>query len=97
MALKLALGLIAKDEISVVSNKLKSIGNLFDEKIIVLDRPNKGILYEFMRVSEEYGCKIFFFDGPEYVRRNIYLENCSCDWILTLDTDEEISPESSKD
>lgn len=93
MDLKLGLGIIAKDEISVVSNKLKSIGNLFDEKIIVVDRPDKSILYEFMRVSEEYGCKLFFSDEPEYARRNMYLENCSCHWILALDTDEEISPE----
>jgi len=89
---KLALGMLAKDEISMISNKLKSIGNLFDERIIVLDNPSEDILHEFEQICEEYKCKLFFSDGLEYVRRNMYLENCSCDWVLVLDADEEISP-----
>jgi len=57
-----------------------------------LDNPNETVLHEFERISEKYECKLFPSDGPEYIRRNIYLENCTCNWILVLDVDEEITP-----
>lgn len=89
--MKIALGMIVYNEVKSVRKIVNELHNGVDEIIIVIDKPNKDILNEFNKIGEEYKCIIIESHGEECDRRNLYLEKTTCDWLITIDSDESIS------
>lgn len=87
----LALGMIVYNEIELVRKILNDVREGFDEVIIVVDRPDQNVLAQFSRLCDSYRCKLLVSDGTEAERRNMYLCECKCDWLITIDADEAIS------
>jgi tetratricopeptide (TPR) repeat protein len=83
-----SLCMIARDEESSIGKAIKSVLALVDE-IIVVDtgsRDNTRI------IAEGYGARVIDFPWREdfAAARNAALAEASCDWILVLDTDEQL-------
>lgn len=90
----LALGMIVYNEINLVENILEKINLYVDEIIIVVDNPTKEMMSDFKILTLKYDCIIIPSNGDESERRNLYLENSSCSWLITIDSDELISKEN---
>ncbi len=83
-----SLCMIARDEESSIGKAIKSVLALVDE-IIVVDtgsRDNTRI------IAEGYGARVIDFPWRDdfAAARNAALAEASCDWILVLDTDEQL-------
>lgn len=83
-----SLCMIARDEESSIGKAIKSTLALVDE-IIVVDtgsRDNTRI------IAEGYGARVIDFPWRDdfAAARNAALAEASCDWILVLDTDEQL-------
>lgn len=65
----------------------------FCDEIIVVDT---GSTDDSKQIASEFGAKIYDFEwtGSFSDARNYALERCTGDWVLTLDHDEELSPEA---
>lgn len=90
----LSLCMITKNEESNIERCLKSIQNLVDE-IIVADT---GSTDRTVELAEKYGAKIVYhkWNNNFSDARNTSLEVATCDWILFLDADEEITEEECR-
>ena len=82
--MSIALLIMIKDEFKAVKNIINSIGNVCEEKIIVVTG-NK-------RVKESGDCKILYFPWHDDYSTplNAGLRLCESKWVLRLDSDEEI-------
>jgi glycosyltransferase involved in cell wall biosynthesis len=61
-----------------------------DEIIIVDCGSTDGTL----ETCEEYGCRVFNHEWEGYARqKNFAVSHATCDWVLSLDADEEVTPE----
>jgi len=80
----IALLMMIKDEFNSAKNVIKSIEGICDEKIVVVTG-NK-------RVKESGNCKILYFPWCDDYSAplNAGLRLCKSDWVLRLDSDEEI-------
>ena len=82
--MSIALLIMIKDEFKSVKDIIKSVEGICDEKIIVITG-NK-------RVKESGDCKILYFPWHDDYSTplNAGLRLCKSDWVLRLDSDEEI-------
>jgi len=86
----LSVTIIAMDEADRIERALKSVTGWADE-IIVLDSGSKDNTVE---ICKRYTDKVFETDWPGYgPQKQRALEKASCDWVFSLDADEELSPE----
>lgn len=85
----LALCMIVKNEESVLSHCLESVGGLIDEIILV----DTGSDDKTVEIGRRFGARIFFkpWENDFSRARNVSLEKANSDWILVLDADEIIS------
>ncbi|MEA1961700.1 MAG: glycosyltransferase [Bacillota bacterium] len=92
MKTTLSLCMIAKNESDKIARCLASIKDFVDEIIVV----DTGSTDSTREIARQYGARVFEsrWENDFSKARNISLENASSDWILFLDCDEEISPES---
>lgn len=90
----LSLCMIVKDEESVLKSCLESVKGIVDE-IIIVDTGSKD---DTCKIASLYGAKIIQYAWSDdfSIPRNISIKNATCDYILWLDADECISPESRK-
>lgn len=61
-----------------------------DEKIVI----DSGSTDRTLEICKEFGAKIIHNPWPGFVEQKRYgFEQCTCDWVLNVDADEEMSPE----
>lgn len=86
----LSVVMIAMNEADRIERGLKSVEGWADE-IIVLD---SGSTDDTVEIASRYTQKVYETDWPGYgPQKQRALEKASCDWVLSIDADEEVSPE----
>jgi len=87
---RLSVIMIAMNEADRIERGLKSVAGWADE-IIVLD---SGSSDNTVEIARRYTDKVFETDWPGYgPQKQRALEKASCEWVLSIDADEEVSPE----
>ena len=84
----LSVAMIGLNEESCIRQALKSVESIADEIIFV----DTGSTDSTIQIAEEFGAKLIrhqWIDNFSVVR-NIALDNCSGEWILSLDCDEYV-------
>ena len=86
--------LIVKNEEQNIARCLKSIS--WVEEIVVLDT---GSTDETVNICKNYGAKVYYLDQWEGFgkAKQQAVDLATFDWILSIDADEEISPELQKE
>ncbi|MFA8343790.1 MAG: glycosyltransferase [Rhodothermaceae bacterium] len=89
---KLTLSMIIKNEEKFLEDCLKSVVDLADEIVIV----DTGSTDRSLEIAEKYSAKIFHFEWINNfaAARNYALQHSTGNWILYLDADERLTPES---
>lgn len=89
-SMTLSVCIITLNEEANIARTLKSVHEIADEIVIV----DSGSTDSTVNVSQEYGAKVFVEPWKGFAaQKNSALAKASCDWILSLDADEEVSPE----
>ncbi len=87
---KLSVAVITLNEEKNLQRCLKSVEEIADE-IIVVDSGSKD---KTLEIAKKFRAKTFYNQWPGHVaQKNIALEKCSGDWILSLDADECLTTE----
>ena len=90
---KLSITIITKNEEKNIERCLKSVS--WADEIVVLDTHSSDRTVEICR---QFTDKVYDEDWQGYGRqKNICAKKASHDWILNLDSDEEISPEGAEE
>lgn len=91
-AIRLSVCMIVKNEEKFLSGCLESVGNIADQ-IVILDT---GSTDNTVKIAEQYGAEIHTFDWCDdfAAARNASIAPAKGDWILWLDADERLTPES---
>ena len=94
MTPSLSVIIITHNEEANIGRTLGSVSSLVEEtrgEIIVVD---SGSTDRTVEIAQSYGAKVFSEPWKGYAaQKNSAIERASSDWILSLDADEEISPE----
>ena len=87
--MSLSIALLACNEAATMRRVLESV-RWADEIVLVDSGSTDGTL----AIAEEFGVKIFSEPWKGYgPQMNSAIDKCSCDWIFSLDADEELTPE----
>lgn len=88
----LSLCMIAKNEAQHIARALASVADLADE-MIVLDTGSDDAT---RRIAADYGAKVIAHEWKDDFAeaRNASLRHASSEWVLVLDADEELLPQS---
>jgi tetratricopeptide (TPR) repeat protein len=88
----LSVCMIVRDEERMLPRCLKSLQDVADE-LIVVDTGSKD---NTIPVAKDFGAKVFHFEWCDdfAAARNESLKHASCDWILQIDADEVLLPQS---
>ncbi len=90
----LSVIIIAQDEADRIEPCLQSVAGWADE-IIVLD---SGSSDDTVEIARRYTDKVFETDWPGYgPQKQRALEKATCDWVLSIDADERVTPELRHD
>jgi len=90
----LSVTVITKNEADRLDECLQSVHNWADE-IIVLD---SGSTDDTVEIAKRYTDKVFVTDWPGYgPQKQRALEKAQCEWVLSLDADERVTPELQTD
>jgi len=88
----LSVAVIVKNEEQNLPRMLASI--TWADEIVVLDTGSKD---KTIQIAEQAGCKVFESAWLGFGKcKQIAVDYCSHDWILSLDADEVVSPELEK-
>lgn len=89
---KLSVCLVVKNEARYLAGCLESIKNAADEIIVV----DTGSTDHTVDIARRYTDKVFFFEWCDDFSkaRNFSLDQATGNWILILDGDEELAPDS---
>jgi glycosyltransferase involved in cell wall biosynthesis len=86
----LSVCIITLNEEANIGRTLASLKDIADEIIIV----DSGSTDSTVAIAQSFGAKVFPEPWKGFARqKNSSLEKATCDWILSLDADEEASPE----
>jgi glycosyltransferase involved in cell wall biosynthesis len=86
----LSVCIITLNEEANILRTLKSVKDIADEIVVV----DSGSTDATVTLAQSFGAKIFREPWKGFARqKNSSLEKATCDWILSLDADEEVSPE----
>ena len=88
----ISLCMITKNEEHFLPQCLESVKGIVDEIIIV----DTGSTDKTIEIAKEYGAKVYNFPWENNFSqaRNEFLKYVTSDWILVLDADEVLAPES---
>jgi len=88
--MSLSVCIITLNEEANIGRTLKSVKDIADEIIVV----DSGSTDSTVGLAKQFGAKVFVEPWKGFARqKNSALEKATCDWILSLDADEEVSPE----
>src|SRR3979409_582209 len=86
----LSVCIITLNEEANIARTLKSVKDIADEIVLV----DSGSTDATVELARSFGAKVFVEPWKGFARqKNSSLEKASSDWILSLDADEEVSPE----
>lgn len=86
----LSVTVITKNEADRIETCLQSVANWADE-IIVFDSGSEDNTVELAR---QFTDQVFVTDWPGYgAQKQRALERATCDWVLSIDADEALTPE----
>ena len=90
----LSLCMIVKNEERYLSDCLKSVKDVVDQIVIV----DTGSSDQTVDIAKEYEAEIYHFPwcGDFSAARNESLKYATCDWIMWMDADERLAPESTE-
>jgi glycosyltransferase involved in cell wall biosynthesis len=85
----LSIAIIVRNEERNLARTLASVR--FADEIVVVDSDSTDGTVE---IARSFGAKVFNRPWPGFAaQKNFAIEQCTGDWILSLDADEELSPE----
>jgi glycosyltransferase involved in cell wall biosynthesis len=86
----LSVCIITLNEEANIVRTLQSVKDIADEIVVV----DSGSTDATVGLAKGFGAKVFVEPWKGFARqKNSSLEKAGCDWILSLDADEEVSPE----
>ena len=86
----LSVCIITLNEEANIVRTLQGVKEIADEIVVV----DSGSTDTTVSLAQGFGAKVFVEPWKGFARqKNSALEKASCDWILSLDADEEVSPE----
>src|SRR5258708_36451591 len=89
MAATLSIAIVALNEEANLGRVLKSVR--WADEIVLVD---SGSTDRTCEIAREYGARVIVEAWRGYTgQKNYALELCTKDWVLSLDADEEVSPE----
>ncbi len=92
--MKLSATVITLNEEKDLPRLFSSVKNLADEIVVV----DSGSTDKTLTIAERFGCITFKRKFDNYSnQKNYALEKASGDWILSLDADEEVTPELAQE
>jgi len=91
----ISLCMIVKNEEHNLGRALDSVKDLVDQIIVV----DTGSVDLTIPIARRYGADVFTMEWKNNfsAARNESLSNADCEWILVMDADEEIAPESRRE
>jgi glycosyltransferase involved in cell wall biosynthesis len=90
----LSVAIITFNEEENIGRTLASVKDIADEIIIV----DSGSTDRTVEIAKQFGAKVFIEEWKGFAaQKNSALDKCACDWILSLDADEEVSPELGRE
>ena len=85
----LSVAIVTLNEERNLGRTLASVS--FANEIVVVD---SGSTDRTVEIAESFGAKVVVREWPGFAaQKNFAIQQCSGDWILSLDADEELSPE----
>lgn len=89
---RLSVCLMVKDEEEFLAGALESVRELADQVVVV----DVGSTDRTVQIAEEFGAEVYTFDRADDfgAARNEALRHADGDWVLVLDADERVDPES---
>ncbi len=88
----LSVAVITKNEAENLPDCLRSVE--FARQIVVVD---SGSTDDTVRIASDFGCQVFEESwrgfGPQ---KQLAVERCTAPWVLVLDADERIPPETAR-
>jgi glycosyltransferase involved in cell wall biosynthesis len=91
--MKVSANIITLNEEKNIARALKSL-DWVDEIIIV----DSGSTDDTIKICEEAGARVISVEWPGYVKaKNLALAESTGDWIISIDADEEVTPELKKE
>src|SRR5215813_4994705 len=86
----LSVCIITLNEEANLARTLKSVKDIADEIVLV----DSGSTDATVSIAQSFGAKVFVEPWKGFARqKNSALAKAGCDWILSVDADEEVSPE----
>ena len=86
----LSVCIITLNEEANIGRTLESVKDIANEIIVV----DSGSTDATVTIAQSFGAKVFVEPWKGFARqKNSSLDKAACDWILSLDADEEVSPE----
>lgn len=90
----LSVAIITFNEEENIARTLASVKDIADEIIVV----DSGSTDRTVDIAKQFGAKVFIEEWKGFAaQKNSALDKCTFDWILSLDADEEVSPELAKE
>lgn len=91
--LPLSVAVITKNEEQRLPDCLRSVS--FAGDIVVVD---SGSTDRTVEIAEGFGCRVFVEEWKGYgPQKNSALQRCRYEWVLVLDADERIPPETARE
>jgi len=88
----LSVAMIVKDEAENLSDCLRSVA--FARQIVVVD---SGSVDDTFRIASDFGCEVFSEVWRGFGKQKQFaVDQCREEWILVLDADERVPPETAR-
>ncbi|MBN1684730.1 MAG: glycosyltransferase family 2 protein, partial [Gammaproteobacteria bacterium] len=87
----LSVAIITKNEETNIKNCLQSV--VFAKQIVIVD---SGSTDKTLTIAEQFGCDIYREGWHGFgAQKQLAIDRCTQPWILVLDADERIPPETA--
>ena len=91
--MSLSVAIITLNEEANLARTLESVR--WAQEIVIVD---SGSTDRTVEIAQGFGAKVFTQEWLGFgAQKNVALEKCTADWLLSLDADEEVSPELQRE